>query len=83
MILGSGNPANRLVAIAKNGNIREYNEVANSWSGVISTLPSAVINGVNEGGDWIACSVPTYGCIVVFKLASMTAVSTTAYVWKR
>jgi len=83
MILGSGNRVNRLVSIAKNGSIREYNEVTDSWSGVISTLPSAVINGVNEGGDWIACSVPTYGCIVVFRLASMTSVSTTAYIWKR
>lgn len=84
MLLRSGNSANRLVCVSKNGNIREYDEVADSWSGVIGTVPTGLSSpGVNQGGDWFLCSCPTYQCILGFKLASMSAMSTTGYIWKR
>lgn len=86
-LFGSGNPANRLFCIAKDRSIREYDEVGNSWSGVIDTAPAGLSPGVNPGGDWIMCQVNNANAnesgMIGFKLSSMTAVSTTAHIWKR
>ena len=82
MLLGSS-PTARMVAISKGRSIREYDDVVDSWSDVVETVPSTVDSGPVHGGNWIACSVPDYNCIVFFKLASMTSVSTTAHIWKR
>ena len=82
MLLGSS-PTARMVAISKGRSIREYDDEVNSWSDVIATVPPSVDSGPIDGGNWIACSVPDYNCIVFFKLASMTSVSTTAHIWKR
>lgn len=84
LLIGSGDPKSNLVAIAKNGNIREYNDSTNSWSGIITKAPNDLVNpGVNPGGDWIACRCPAYKCIIFFKLASMTSISKSGYIWKR
>jgi hypothetical protein len=82
-MLLDGSPTARLLAISKGRAIREYDHATNTWSDVIATVPSAVDAGPVDGANWIACSVPDYNCIVFFKLASMTSVSTTAHVWKR
>jgi hypothetical protein len=72
-----------MVAISKGRSIREYDHATDSWSDVVATVPSTVDTGPSDGGNWIACSVLAYDCIVFFKLASATSVSTTAHVWKR
>jgi len=86
-LFGSGNPSNRLLSIAKDRTIREYDEVGNSWSGTIDTAPAGLSPGVNPGGDWIMCQVnntdPNKSGMIGIKLASMTATSTTAHIWKR
>ena len=45
MLLASGNSANKLLAISRDKNIYEYDESANSWSGVIDTVPAGLISG--------------------------------------
>jgi len=82
MLLG-GSASAKMVAISKGRQIREFDDVTNTWSGVVATAPAALDSGPIDGGNWIACSVPDYNCIVFFKLASMTSVSTTAHIWKR
>jgi len=82
-MLLDGSPSARMVAISKGRSIREYDHATDSWSDVVATVPSTVDTGPSDGGNWIACSVLAYDCIVFFKLASATSVSTTAHVWKR
>jgi hypothetical protein len=84
MLLGGTGASGKMILATKGGDIREFDDAANSWSGVVTTVPSAAWNGgVNPGGDWIGCSIPEYSCFVFFKLSSMTSVSTTAHIWKR
>jgi hypothetical protein len=84
MLLGGTGASGKMILASKGGDIREFDDAANSWSGTITTIPSAVwSSGVNSGGDWIGCSIPEYNCFVFFKLTSMTSVSTTAHIWKR
>lgn len=82
--LVGGSSINKMMAISYGGQIREFDNVTDTWSNVITNFPANFNSaGVNPGSSWFAVSVDTYHCVVFFKLASMTAMSTTMHIYKR
>ncbi len=86
-LFGAGNPANKMFTVSKGGAIYEYDDVLNTWSGQIGSLPAGARPGVNSDADFIIAPIrntdPNKSGVLVFKLSSMTATSTTAHIWKR
>lgn len=77
-IVGSGNSANNMVAIQRDGDIYSYASSGNTWSGPIGTLPAALISAsyLKAFG-----SIPEYGCIVGVT-GNSTQTGTALHYWK-
>lgn len=80
-LLSSGNPANRLIAFGKGGGVYEYNEVANTWSAVSTSVPAALLSAPDA--LFAGCAISTHNCIMFIKAQSFAVMSSTAHIWKR
>jgi hypothetical protein len=81
MLLG-GTVAGKMIAFSRGLQVREFDDITNTWSAVVSTAPASLDTGPNPGANWIGCTVPDYDCMVFFKLSTLTATSTTAHIYK-
>jgi hypothetical protein len=84
MLLGSGNPTNKLLSFRQDAQTREYDEIADSWSAPLALDPgfvSFIQGAVNN--QWFAVSLVGLGALAFIRQTTNDAMDHTMYIWKR